>query len=78
MLRLLCILAGVLALSFLVTKGVLAPIGQWYEMNKARNFDDLSDAFVLALVAQAISAVVGGWLGDRVFRKWRQKRLDRQ
>lgn len=78
LIRLLCILVGALALSFLVAKGVLAPIGQWYEMNKAQNFDDLSNAFVLALVAQAISAVVGGWLGDRIFRKWRQKQLDRQ
>ena len=29
--RLLCILASALVFSFLVTKAVLAPIGQWYE-----------------------------------------------
>ncbi|WP_432729243.1 hypothetical protein [Variovorax sp. W6] len=75
--RLLCILAGALAFSFLVTKAVLVPIGQWYEMNKAQDFNDLSQAYVLALVAQAILAVIGGWLGDRLFRRWRRKQLDR-
>lgn len=78
LIRLLCILVGALVLSFLVTKVVLAPIGQWYEMNKAQSFDDVSDAFVLSLAVQAICAIAGGWLGDRVFRKWRQKQLDRQ
>lgn len=75
--RLLCILAGALAFSFLVTKAVLVPIGQWYEMNKAQDFNDLSQAYVLALVAQAILAVIGGWLGDRLFRRWQRKQLDR-
>ena len=76
--RLLCILTGALAVSFLVTKVVLAPIGQWYEMNKARDFNDVSHAYALALLAQAILFLIGGWLGDRLFRKWRQKRLDRR
>ncbi|WPH14588.1 hypothetical protein [Variovorax paradoxus] len=77
LIRLLCILGGALTLSFLAAKGVLAPIGQWYEMNNARSFDDVSDAFVLALAVQAIFAVAGGWLGDWVFRKWRHKQPDR-
>jgi hypothetical protein len=76
--RLLCILVGALVLSFLVSKVVLAPIGQWYEMKKAQSFDDVSDAFVIALAVQAIFAVAGGWLGDWAFRKWRQKQLDRK
>ncbi|RUR68026.1 hypothetical protein EJP67_13260 [Variovorax guangxiensis] len=76
--RLLCILAGALALSFFVTKGVLVPIGQWYEMNRARNESDLSQAFIVALAAQALCAVIGGWLGNRLFCIWRQKRLDRR
>ena len=75
--RLLCILVGALTLSFLAAKGVLAPIGQWYEMNKAQSFDDVSEAFVVALAVQAIVAVAGGWLGDWAFRKWRQKQPDR-
>lgn len=74
--RLLCILAGALAFSFLVTKTVLVPIGQWYEMNKAQGFNDLSQAYVLALVAQGILVVIGGWLGDRLFRRLRRKQLD--
>jgi hypothetical protein len=75
--RLLCILAGALALSFLVAICVLIPVGQWYEGNRARSFDDLSDAYALSLVIQAITAVIGGWLGDRLFRKWRRKPSDR-
>lgn len=78
LIRLLCILAGALALSFVVAKVVLVPVGRWYEMNKARSFDDVSEAFVVALAVQAIFAVVGGWLGDRVFRQWRHKQLSRQ
>jgi NADH:ubiquinone oxidoreductase subunit H len=76
--RLLFILAGSLALSFLVVKVVLVPIGQWYEMNRAQSESDLSRAFVIALAVQALCVVVGGWLGDRAFRKWRDKQLDRQ
>lgn len=78
LIRLLCILAGALALSFLVAKVVLVPIGQWYEMNRARSENDLSQAFVIALAVQALCVVVGGWLGDLAFRKWRQKQLSRQ
>ncbi|MGJ7537379.1 MULTISPECIES: hypothetical protein [unclassified Variovorax] len=78
LLRLICIVLGGLALSFVVAKGVLVPIGQWYEMNKAQSESDLTQAFAIALAVQAICAIVGGWLGDWVFRKWRQKRLDRQ
>ncbi|SDX37738.1 MULTISPECIES: hypothetical protein [unclassified Variovorax] len=78
LLRLICIVLGGLALSFVVAKCVLVPIGQWYEMNKAQSESDLTQAFVIALAVQAICAIVGGWLGDWAFRKWRQKRLDRQ
>ncbi|CAN7195754.1 hypothetical protein [Variovorax paradoxus] len=78
LIRLLCILVGALTLSFLAAKGVLAPIGRWYEMNKARSFDDVSEAFVAALAVQAISAVAGAWLADWVFRKWWHKQPDRQ
>ena len=78
LIRLLCILAGALALSFGVAKVVLVPVGQWYEMNKARSFDDVSEAFVAALAVQAISAVAGAWLADWVFRKWWHKQPDRQ
>ena len=77
LIRLLCILVGALTLGFLAAKGVLAPIGQWYEMNKAQSFDDVSEAFVVALAVQAIFAAAGGWLGDRAFRKWRHRQLDR-
>lgn len=74
--RLFCILVGALAFSFLVTKGVLVPIGQWYEMNRARSESDLSQAFIVALAAQALCAVIGGWLGNRLFRRCRRKRPD--
>jgi hypothetical protein len=74
LIRLLCILAGALALSFLVAIGVLIPVTRWYETNLARGLDDLSDAYVLSLAVQAITAVAGGWLGDWLFRKWRHER----
>ncbi|CAN7195812.1 hypothetical protein LJR161_000570 [Variovorax paradoxus] len=78
LIRLLCILAGAFALSFLVAKVVLVPIGQWYEMNRAQSESDLSQAFVIALAVQALCAIAGGWLGDLAFRRWRQKQLSRQ
>lgn len=78
LIRLLCILAGALTLSFLAAKGVLVPIGQWYEMNRAQSESDLSQAFVIALAVQALCAIAGGWLGDLAFRRWRQKQLSRQ
>ncbi|WPH21063.1 hypothetical protein [Variovorax paradoxus] len=78
LIRLLCILAGALALSFLVAKVVLVPIGQWYEMNRAQSESDLSQAFVVALAVQALCVIAGGWLGDLAFRRWRHKQLDRQ
>ncbi|CAN7198569.1 hypothetical protein LJR260_000474 [Variovorax paradoxus] len=78
LIRLLCILAGAFALSFLVAKVVLVPIGQWYEMNRAQSESDLSQAFVIALAVQALCVIAGGWLGDRAFRKWRHKQLSRQ
>ncbi|WP_418146669.1 hypothetical protein ABL850_02375 [Variovorax paradoxus] len=78
LIRLLCILAGAFALSFLVAKVVLVPIGQWYEMNRAQSESDLSQAFVIALAVQALCAIAGGWLGDRAFRRWRHKQFDRQ
>ncbi|BEP46914.1 MULTISPECIES: hypothetical protein [Variovorax] len=78
LIRLLCILVGALTLSFLAAKGVLVPIGQWYEMNRAQSESDLSQAFVIALAVQALCAIAGGWLGDLAFRRWRQKQLSRQ
>lgn len=74
--RLSCFPVGALALSFLVATCVLIPFGHWYEMNRARSFDDLSDAYALSLAVQAIAAVIGGWLGDRLFRKRRRKPSD--
>lgn len=76
--RLVCIVLGGLALSFVVTKGLLGPIGQWYEMNKARSESDLMQAFAIALAVQALCAIVGGWLGDWLLRKWLRKRRDGQ
>jgi len=76
--RLICIVLGGLALSFVVTKGLLVPIGQWYEMNKAQSESDLTQAFVIALAIQALCAIAGGWLGDWLLRKWLRKRIDRQ
>lgn len=76
--RLFCFLAGALAFSFLIAICVLIPVGQWYEMNRARSFNDLSDAYALSFAVQAITAVIGGWFGDRLFRKFRRRPSDRE
>ncbi|HEX7863973.1 MAG TPA: hypothetical protein VF555_03445 [Variovorax sp.] len=78
LLRLVCIVLGGLALSFVVTKFVLVPIGHWYEMNKAQSESDLTQAFALALAVQASCAVIGGWFGDWAFRRLQRGQLDRQ
>lgn len=78
LLRLVCIVLGGLALSFVVTKVVLVPVGHWYEMSKAQSESDLTRAFALALAVQVSCAVVGGWLGDRLFRRWRWKPSGRE
>lgn len=57
---------------------LIGPAGQWYELNFAKNDDDLSRAYMVALAIQLVALPAGGWLGDRLFRKWRQKRLDRR
>ncbi|WP_301503613.1 hypothetical protein [Variovorax sp. CAN15] len=78
LLRFIGIALGGLALGFVVTKGLIAPIGHWYEMNRAQSESDLTRAFAIALAIQVLCVVAGGWLGNRLFCRWRQKRLDRR
>ncbi|KAF1061049.1 hypothetical protein [Variovorax sp.] len=73
LLRLLFILAGALLLG-VVANAVLLPIGHWYEMNRAQSESDLSQAFVIALAVQAVCVLVGGWLGNLLFGRWRRRR----
>ena len=76
-LRILSAVAGAAALGFLTYK-VIGPVGHWYEINFAQNDDDLGRAYMVALAVQLAALIVGGWLGDRLFRKWQQKRLGRR
>ena len=78
LLRLVCIVIAALALSYIFTKIVLAPLGHWYEMTQAHGESDLGKAFLVALVLQLLSFIGGGWLGNWLFRKWLQRRGDRQ
>jgi len=78
LLRLIGIVLGGLGLGFVVTKGLLVPIGHWYEMNKAQSESDLTQAFAIALAIQVLCFIAGGWLGDWLVRKWLKKRADRQ
>ncbi|HEX7863975.1 MAG TPA: hypothetical protein VF555_03455 [Variovorax sp.] len=71
--RILFIVVGAIALGFVFYK-VIGPMGHWYELNFAQNDDDLGRAYMVALAVQLAALIVGGWLGDWVFRKWRQKR----
>lgn len=75
--RVLSILAGAGMLGLFFYK-LIGQVGQWYELNFAKNDDDLSRAYMVALAIQLVALPAGGWLGDRLFRKWRQKRLDRR
>ena len=75
--RLFFIVVGALALAFIFYK-LIGPAGQWFELNWAKSDSDLGRIFMVALAVQAISVVAGGWLGDKAFRMWRQRRLDRQ
>ncbi|MBD9664629.1 hypothetical protein J2W37_001930 [Variovorax paradoxus] len=75
--RLLCILTGAIALGLVFYK-LIGPVGHWYELKFARNDGDLGQAYMVALAVQFLALIVGGWLGDWAFRKWLQKRPDRQ
>lgn len=75
--RPLCILAGAIALGLVFYK-LIGPVGHWYELKFARNDGDLGQAYMVALAVQLLALIVGGWLGDWAFRKWRQKQPDRQ
>jgi membrane associated rhomboid family serine protease len=75
--RILSIFVGAIALGFVFYK-LIGPVGHWYELNFAKNDGDLGQAYMVALAVQLVALIAGGWLGDWVFRKWRQKQLDRQ
>ena len=75
--RLLCIWTGAIALGLVFYK-LIGPVGHWYELKFARNDGDLGQAYMVALAVQFLALIVGGWLGDWAFRKWLQKRPDRQ
>ena len=75
--RVLSILAGAGMLGLFFYK-LIGQAGQWYELNFAKNDDDLSRAYMVPRAIQLGALPAGGWLGDRLFRKWRQKRLGRR
>ncbi|MDQ0588921.1 hypothetical protein [Variovorax paradoxus] len=77
LIRLLCIFAGAIALSLVFYK-LIGLVGHRYELNFAKNDGDLGQAYLVALAVQFLALIVGGWLGDRAFRKWRHKQLSRQ
>ncbi|AGU47686.1 hypothetical protein VAPA_1c05560 [Variovorax paradoxus B4] len=74
--RLFFIVVGATALGFIFYK-LIGPVGHWYELNFARNDDDLGQAYMVALAVQFLALIAGGWLGDWAFRKWRQRQPDR-
>lgn len=74
--RLLCILAGAIALGSVFYK-LIGPVGHWYELNFARNDGDLGQAYMVALAVQFLALIAGGWVGDWAFRKRRQRPPDR-
>lgn len=71
--RILFIAAGALLFG-LVSNFILIAIGRWYEMNMARSEYDLSDAFMIALLVQALCVVVGGFIGNWLYRRRRSKK----
>ncbi|CAN7186631.1 hypothetical protein LJR099_000467 [Variovorax paradoxus] len=75
--RILFVASGTIALGFVFYK-FIGPLGHGYELNFARNDGDLGQAYMVALAVQFLALIVGGWLGDWVFRKWRHKQPDRQ
>ncbi|WP_418117515.1 hypothetical protein [Variovorax sp. 350MFTsu5.1] len=72
-LRFLFIAGGGLLLG-LISNFMLVAMGHWYEMNMARSEYDLSDAFMIALLVQALCVVVGGFIGNWLYRRRRSKK----
>ena len=71
-LRILFIVGGALLLGF-ISNVVLVGIGHWYETRVARSEYDLSDAFMIAVFVQALCVVAGGFVGNWLYRRWRNK-----
>lgn len=72
-LRVFSIAAGALLLGFVSNLGLMG-IGHWYEMNMARSEYDLSDAFMIAVFVQALCIVAGGFIGNWLYRRWRNRK----
>jgi hypothetical protein len=66
--RFLSILAGAFVFGGIVYVGG-GRLGQWYEMNVARNDHDLSVMYLAGLVALFGAVVIGGWIGDALCRR---------
>ncbi|MET3181839.1 UNVERIFIED_ORG: hypothetical protein ABIC43_005014 [Variovorax guangxiensis] len=71
--RILFIAGGALLLG-LISNVILIGVGRWYEMNVARSEYDLSDAFMIAVFVQALCVVVGGFIGNWLYRRWRNRK----
>jgi hypothetical protein len=71
-LRILFIAGGALLLRFISNAGLIG-IGHWYETRVARSEYDLSDAFMIAVFVQALCVVAGGFVGNWLYRRWRNK-----
>lgn len=71
--RILFIAGGALLLG-LISNVILIGVGRWYEMNVARSEYDLSDAFMTAVFVQALCVVAGGFIGNWLYRRWRNRK----
>jgi hypothetical protein len=67
-------IAGCALLFGFVSNSILIGVGHWYELKLARSEYDLSDAFMIAVFVQALCVVAGGFVGNWLYRRWRNKK----
>ena len=69
MLRLLSISAGFVAFG-LIAHGLLSAFAFWYGPRYIKSDADIGEAYVVALCTLLVSALLGGFVGNEVFKRW--------
>jgi hypothetical protein len=69
MLRVLSISTGAVTFG-LLAHGLVSVAAYWYGPRYIKSDADIGDAFMVALCILLLAALVGGFFGNKVFKRW--------